>query len=83
MAAGRAKQTIEGIERGGGSRFEQRRRGKPRRFHFELQLPSRMLERIVGRVMGTEFGIEIAENSDPDGFGHKRHSKLAARTRGV
>jgi hypothetical protein len=40
-----------------------------------LELPSGVLERIVGRVMGTEFGIEIAENPDPDGFGHKRHSK--------
>ena len=30
-----------------------------------------MLERVVGRVMGTEFGIEVADNPDPDGFGHK------------
>jgi len=44
-----------------------------------LELPSRVLERIVGRVMGTEIGIEVAENPDPDGFAHKGHSKLAAR----
>jgi hypothetical protein len=31
-------------------------------------------------MMGTEFGIEIAENSDPDGFTHKGHSKLAVRS---
>jgi hypothetical protein len=29
-----------------------------------------MLDRIVGRVVGTEFGVEIAENPDPDGFAH-------------
>ena len=69
-AAGRAKQTIEGIKHGGRSRFEQRRRGKPRRFDFELELPRRVLQRIVRRVMGTEFGIEIAEDPDPNGFGH-------------
>jgi len=28
-------------------------------------------------VMGTEFGIEVAENTDPEGFAHKGHSKLA------
>jgi hypothetical protein len=38
-----------------------------------------VLEGIVGRVMGTEVGIEIAENSDPNGFGHRGHSKLAIR----
>ncbi len=38
-----------------------------------------MLERIVGRVMGAEFGIEVAENSDPYGFTHRRHSKLRVR----
>jgi hypothetical protein len=31
-------------------------------------------------VMGTEFGIEIAENPDPDGFGHREHSKLTVHT---
>jgi hypothetical protein len=31
-------------------------------------------------VMGTEFGIEIAENPDPDRVSHKGHSKLAVRT---
>jgi hypothetical protein len=30
-------------------------------------------------VMGAEFRIEIAEDPDPEGFGHKRYSKLAAR----
>jgi hypothetical protein len=35
-----------------------------------------MLERVVGRMMGAEFGVEITDNSDPDGFGHKGHSKL-------
>ena len=74
-AARRGPQSIEGIEGGGGARLEQRRRWKPGRLYFELELPSGVLERIVGRVMGTEFGIEIAENPDPDGFGHKRHSK--------
>jgi len=28
-------------------------------------------------MMGAEFGVEIAKNSDPYGFGHRRHSKLA------
>jgi hypothetical protein len=42
-----------------------------------------MLERIVGRVMGTEFGVEVAENPDPYGFSHDRHSKLVVRTPGV
>jgi len=32
-------------------------------------------------VMGAEFGIEVAENSDPEGFDHMGHSKLAVRTR--
>jgi hypothetical protein len=26
-------------------------------------------------VMGTEFGIEISQDPDPDGFGHSEHSK--------
>jgi hypothetical protein len=30
-----------------------------------------VLERFVGGVMGTKVGIEITENSDPDGFGHE------------
>jgi hypothetical protein len=35
-----------------------------------------MLKGIVGRVMRTEFRIEIAKNPDPDGVGHKPYSKL-------
>jgi len=35
-----------------------------------------MLEGVVGRVMRTEFRVEIAENPDPDGVGHKEYSKL-------
>jgi hypothetical protein len=79
-AARRGPQSIEGIEGGGVAGLEQTRRWKPGRLYFELELPSGVLERIVGRVMGPEFGIEIAENSDPDGFSHKVHSKLAVRT---
>jgi hypothetical protein len=29
-----------------------------------------VLDGIVGRVMGTEFGIEVAENPDPQEIGH-------------
>jgi hypothetical protein len=29
-----------------------------------------MLQRLSGGVMGTEFGVEISKNSDPDGFRH-------------
>src|ERR1700693_5712672 len=76
-AARRGPQTIEGIEGGDGSRFEQRRRRKPGRFYCELELPRGVLKRIVGRVMGAELGIEVAENPDPDGFAHREHSKLA------
>src|SRR6202165_2260632 len=79
-AARRGPQTIEGIEGGDGSRFEQRRRRKPGRFYFQLELPGGVLKRIVGRVMGAELGIEVAENPDPDGFAHRGHSKLAVRT---
>jgi hypothetical protein len=42
---------------------------------LEFEFSGGVLERIVGRVMGTEFRIEITENSDPDGFGHEGHSK--------
>ena len=79
-AARRGPQPIEGIEHGGGSRFEQRRCRKPSRLYLELELLRGVLERIVGRVMRTEFGIEIAENPDPDGFCHNRYSKLALQT---
>jgi hypothetical protein len=29
--------------------------------------------------VGTEFGIEVAENPDPDRFAHESHSKLMVR----
>jgi hypothetical protein len=29
-----------------------------------------VLERLISGVMGTKFGIEVAEDSDPDGFRH-------------
>jgi hypothetical protein len=29
-----------------------------------------MLERFVGGVMGTKFGVEVSQNSDPDGVRH-------------
>jgi len=51
-----------------GSSSEGRR--QPDRFQFDAELVGGMLERFVGRVMGPVVGIEVAENSDPDGFGH-------------
>ena len=43
----------------------------------DRELQGGMLQRIVCGMMGAEFGVEIAENPDPYGFGHRRHSKLA------
>ena len=79
-AAGRGPKAIEGIEGGGGSGLEERGGRKPGRFHLDLELASRVLQRIVGGVMGAEFGIEVAENTDAEGFAHKRYSKLAVHT---
>src|SRR5208282_4595210 len=69
--ARRGPEAVERIKGRWSARFEKRRRWEPRRLHFQLELPSRVLERVVGRVMRTEFGIEVAKNPDPYGFGHK------------
>ena len=75
--AGRGPEAIEGIENGGGSGFEERKGWEPCRLDLELESSSRVLKSVVGRVVGTEFGIEVTENADPNGVAHKGHSKLA------
>ena len=40
------------------------------RFDLELQLAGSMLQCVVGRVMGTKFGVEVAQDPNADGIGH-------------
>jgi len=50
--------------------FEDRGRGNPLRLQLQLELGGRMLQRIVGGVMGTNFGVKVAQNPNADGVVH-------------
>ena len=68
--AGRGPKAVERFQSLGSAGREQRRRRQPNGFQFDAELMGGVLEGFVGGVMRPVVGIEVAENSDPDGFGH-------------
>ena len=68
-AAGRNPESIEAGERSADARIEQRRSRHPFGLHLHTDGTRSVLERRVGRDVRVIFGIEIAQNSDANGFG--------------
>lgn len=69
-AAGRGPKTVEGFQALGGVRFEERGRGQPFGLRFDFQLAGGVLNRIIGRMMGSELCVEVPENADSNGVAH-------------